>query len=247
VSPPWSTVPWPVLVLLEEAQRRGLGEFSAERARQRRLPWLDLVRDEKVRERLAALVAEMESRAHVPPALRPFVSEREARARWGALRQFAAEHRHFLVTNGPYQIHAWTPDGAVLRVFRDFSYPLGVGSFNRYPIPLRGFVGRVDVRPDRVEVTAEAERVERFAREHRIVTEPVGGPAAQKEKEITVTCRYVALAPGGAVAREGTVGAGATGTFTLKRDDLPRGATLLLAIEVNGNRIDPHARIVRLD
>jgi len=28
--------------------------------------------------------------------------------------------------------------GAVLRVFRDFSYPLGVGSFNRYPIPLHG-------------------------------------------------------------------------------------------------------------
>jgi hypothetical protein len=175
------------------------------------------------------------------------VTPREARQRWGALRQFAAEHRHVLVTSGPYLVHAWSPGGAVLRVFRDFSYPLGVGSFNRYPIPLRGFVNHVDVRVDRVEIQAEAERVERFAREYRVVAEPVGSPAAQKDKGIAVTCRYVAVGPDAIVLQQGAVAPGPRGTFSVSREGWPRGATLLLAVEVNGNRVAPQTRVVRVD
>ena len=45
LAPPWSTVPWHLMVLMEEAVTRGYAAFSQEEAARRRIPWLDLVRD----------------------------------------------------------------------------------------------------------------------------------------------------------------------------------------------------------
>src|SRR5207249_845795 len=45
VSPPWTPLPWPVVALLEEAVTRGVGAFSAEAAKRRGVPWLDVVSD----------------------------------------------------------------------------------------------------------------------------------------------------------------------------------------------------------
>ena len=47
LAPPWSTVPWHLLVLMEEAVIRGHAAFSEEEAARRRVPWLDLVRDRR--------------------------------------------------------------------------------------------------------------------------------------------------------------------------------------------------------
>ena len=60
----------------------------------------------------------------------------QARQRWAALRRFARARGHLLVTNGPYRLDKWTNDTVVLQVFRDFSYPLGVGVYDRYALPL---------------------------------------------------------------------------------------------------------------
>jgi len=246
LAPPWSALPWHVLALMDEAVRRGIGAFSAAEASRRGVPWLDLVRDARVRDRLTALVKELEAQAHVPPALRRLVDEREARRRWGALGRFAAERRHFLVTNGPYEIHATAPGRVVLRVVRDFSYPLGVGSYNRYPIPLRAFVTRAEVRGDRVEMPVEVERVERFAREYRIVTEPLAARFGQKDAE-RPACRYVVLGPGGVVTRAGTAAPVEPGGCAVAIGGLPRPATVLVTPSLNGNHVDPQIKAMRVD
>ena len=44
VAPPWSTLPWHVLALMEEAVSRGWAAFSEDEATRRGVPWLDLVR-----------------------------------------------------------------------------------------------------------------------------------------------------------------------------------------------------------
>ena len=44
LAPPWSTLPWTVLVLMEEAVTRGWAAFSQAEATRRGVPWLDLVR-----------------------------------------------------------------------------------------------------------------------------------------------------------------------------------------------------------
>ena len=63
-----------------------------------------------------------------------------------------------------------------LEVFRDFTNPMGVGGFDRFAIPRRAYASRLVWRGDRLEVSAEVERVEKFLREYRLVREPL--PAA---------------------------------------------------------------------
>jgi hypothetical protein len=246
LAPPWSAVPWPALALMEEAVRRGVGAFSAEEARRRGVPWLDVVRDARARERLVALLRELEAKAWVPPALARLVDEREARRRWGALARFAAERGHFLVTNGPYELHTQAPNRVVLRVVRDFSYPLGVGSWDRYPLPLRAFVTRAEVRGERLELGLEVERLERFAREHRITAEPLTARFADKDAARPV-CHFVVVGPGGTVARAGSVAPTAPGVCVIALGGLPRPATVLVAPALNGNLVNPHVKSVRLE
>ena len=96
----------------------------------------------------------------------------EARERWAALRAFYAAHGHLLVTNGPYILTKWSEGSAVLGVFRDFSYPLGVGSFDAYAIPRRAYIFRVEQHGGRLEVTAEMEELEKFQRSYDFVRAP---------------------------------------------------------------------------
>src|SRR5262249_30952522 len=144
VAPPWSTVPWPVLALMGQAASREWAAFSEGEARRRGVPWLDLVRDAGLKERLALLVAEFARTGWRPPALGPLVSVDAARGRWSALAAFYRAHGHFLVTNGPYRLRAWSANGATLEAWRDLSYPLGVGSFDSLPIPRRAFITKAE-------------------------------------------------------------------------------------------------------
>jgi hypothetical protein len=200
-APPWSAVPWHVLVLVEEAARRGLGAFSAEEARRRGVRWLDLARDAKTKDALAALVDGFARQAYVPESLRRLVTADEAQHRWTALKTFAQRRGHYLVTNGPYQLDKWTDDAVTLAVFRDFTNPRGVGSFDRFAIPRRAYVARLAARGGRLEAQVEVERVEKFLREYRLVREPLAGAPADRAD--VPTARYVVVGGDGAVAAAG--------------------------------------------
>ena len=109
VAPPWSTLPWHVIALMEEAVTRGWAAFSQAEATRRGVPWLDLVRSGEMNAKLASLLPQFEREAFRPQALLAHVSEEEARRRWGALAAFYKAGGHFLVTNGPYKLKSWTP------------------------------------------------------------------------------------------------------------------------------------------
>src|SRR5215831_17447779 len=85
VAPPWSTLPWNLVVLMEEAVARGWAAFSQAEAQRRGVPWLDLVRSEETNARLAALVATFARDGYRPNALASLVSAEDARKRWTAL------------------------------------------------------------------------------------------------------------------------------------------------------------------
>lgn len=246
VSPPWSTVPWHGLALMEEAVGRGVAAFSAGEARRQGVPWLDLVRDPKQREQLLSLLDDLLRRSHVPEPLRGLVSPAQARERWAALRKFAAEKRHLLVTNGPYLVNAGAADSAVLGVFRDFSYPLGVGSYDRYPIPVRAYVARAEVRGNQIEVSARLERVERFGREHEIKAGPFGPGWEREDKDSHPVCRYVVVGHDGAVQAAGAVDPAPAGTFTLTLPEGPRPRTVLIGLPVKGNLVNLPIETVRV-
>src|SRR5262249_7451371 len=139
-APPWSTLPWHLIVLMEERAGRGGAAFPQAEAARRNVAWLDLVRSDELKHKLVPLVEAFERDGYRPVSLQSLVSADEARKRWAALAAFHKEHGHFLVTNGPYRLKSWSADAVALEAFRDLTYPLGVGSFDAYAIPRRGYV-----------------------------------------------------------------------------------------------------------
>jgi hypothetical protein len=246
VAPPWTTVPWPVLALAEEAVARGLAAFSREGAQARGVPWLDLVRDRALASRLRGLLDELAGRRHVPAALAGRVAPAEAEARWAALRAFHGASGHFLVTNGPYRLASWTDDTAVLQVFRDLSYPRGLGAFNSHALPLRAFVTGAEVRAGELVAKADVERIDRFGREYQVVREPFVKRALQRDRRSLPVGHYVVVGPDRAVAAAGTVEASDPGDYRvdLRGLDRPGGYTILVALAVDDNRTNLPVKVV---
>src|SRR5207302_4941089 len=130
-------------------------------------------RSAPLKERLAALVERFASDGFRPEPLAPTVTKDDARRRWSALQAFYNEHGHFLVTNGPYLLKSWDADGATLDVFRDLSYPLGVGSYDGYAVPRRGFVTKTERNAQGLRLSANIETVMKFMRDYQIERKPM--------------------------------------------------------------------------
>ncbi|HEV2358773.1 MAG TPA: hypothetical protein VGZ23_14360 [bacterium] len=246
VAMPWSTVPWHVLALMDEAARRGVGTLSPEAAARLRVPVLDLVRSPTQRERLARIVDEFAAQGYVPEALRGMVTAGDARKRWRALAAFYREHHHFLVTNGPYRLQSWSQTGVVLGVFRDLSYPLGVGSFDKEVYPRRAFIRTIAVRGGRIEFRPDVERVFKYDRYYKMVTEALGSNTSGAYDDINAVCRYLVVRGDGQVVKAGTVAGPKSGGFSFNpADGLSRGDyTIVLAVFLNDNFINPDVKTV---
>src|SRR5207237_395844 len=142
----------------------------------------------------------------------------------------------WLVTAGPYVLGKVTPESASLVVFRDFTYPLGVGSFDQYPIPLPAFIVKTERRGERLEIQADVENIEKFARSYKIVREPFRPqPASEKFRE-PLTVHFSVLGPNDEVAAAGTSRDVQNGRLVV---DLagrlkPGAYRVLLALALNG-------------
>jgi hypothetical protein len=239
-APPWSTLPWHLMVLMEEAVGRGWAAFSQAEAVRRGVEWLDLVRSDEIKTRLAALVDQFERQAFRPEILRSLVSTDDARKRWAALSAFYRSHGHFLVTNGPYQLKSWSRESASLEVFRDLSYPLGVGSYDTYAIPRRGYVAGVERQAGGLRLSADIEIVMKFMRDYQIVRQPMRLVDATVRKRATPECRYVAVDADGRIALTGASPPQEDLTFAIELDaKLPAGPyTVMAEILVNGNAMN---------
>ena len=246
VAPPWSALPWHLIVLMEEAVTRGLAAFSAAEAQHRGVAWLDLARDQRLKDQLLALVADLEVQGSRPEALRNLVSDADARQRWGALKSFYLAHNHFLVTNGPYVLDKWDESAVVLRVFRDLSYPLGVGSYDKYAFPPRALIAKLEARHDRLEIAAEIEKVEKAQRSYHVVRELLDNQSMVGVSRLKPVVKYVVLAPQGEVLKVGTAPYEGDGIFTIElQGKVPPGRyTVLTTIYVNDNAIEPDVRMV---
>jgi hypothetical protein len=247
IAPPWSPVPWQLTVLMEEAVHRNVAAFSETEARRRGVPWLDVVRDAKTKAALASLAADFERRAYVPEGLRGLVTVEQARQRWAALRRFARLHGHWLVTNGPYRIAKWTPDTVVLTVFRDFSYPLGVGSYDRFALPLRAFPVKVERVGEGLLVQADVEVVEKSERSYKIVRQPFKpAPAGEQTmRAVGLVARYAVLGAGDEVVRVGESPALSGERLSVDLKGLKSGAyRVLLTVALNGNVVNPEVKVI---
>src|SRR5262250_1281266 len=215
IAPPWSTLPWHLLVLMEEAVDRSWAAFSQSEARRRGVDWLDLVRSDAAKERLAGLLESFEREGYRPDPLKSLVSADDARKRWAALKAFYKERGHFLVTNGPYRLKRWSADSVTLEAFRDLSYPLGVGSYDAYAVPRRGFITKVERDGDRVRLFGDIEILQKHQRSYDIVRRPLQSIAVDVVKRSAPECRYIVTDAEGRVVLAGQVAPGDDGSFLL--------------------------------
>jgi hypothetical protein len=246
IAPPWSTLPWQVIVLMEEAVKRGLAAFSADEAKRRRVPWLDLVRDQRLKDLLASLVADFEVRGYRPEPLQDLVTEAEARQRWDALKSFYLARGHFLVTNGPYRLEKWSENAVVLEVFRDLSYPLGIGSYDKYAYPPKASISKLQLRRHRVEIAAEMEKVEKAQRTYNVAKVPLNNQSLVGVYRVRPVVKYIVLSPQGDVVKAGDGYYAGDGIFTIEPlGKMPPGHyTVLTTMYLNDNYIEPDVRLI---
>src|SRR5713226_4371592 len=237
---PWSTLPWHLVVLMEEAVSRGWAAFSQVEARRRGIAWLDLVRSDELKGRLAALVDQFEHEAYRPEILEALVSAEDARKRWAALAAFYRSHGHFLVTNGPYRLKRWSGDSATLEAFRDLSYPLGVGSYDVYAVPRRGYIAKVERRDGGLRLFGDIETVMKFMRDYRIARQTLQSLDPVVIKRADPACRYVVVSAEGRIVLTGVARPQEDRTFQVELDGkLPAGRyTVMAEIIVNGNAMN---------
>ena len=241
VAPPWSTLPWHVLALYEEGARRGLFKLSD----------LDPVRNATIVRKLADVARDLERRAYVPPALARLVTAEEARDRYKKLRAFHALHGHWLVTNGPYMLSKWDGKKAVLGVFRDMSYPKGIGNFDRYAVPVHAHVTRIEPRADGADVSTESEWLERLGREVRVMRGSFAKRLAEritgKDAAAAPVCHYVLVGEDGAVVSAGAAKADGNGVCHLDFASSVRsgkGSRLIVAAVLEDNMDNASVRVV---
>jgi hypothetical protein len=246
LAPPWSTVPWHLMVLMEQAVTRGYAAFSQEEATRRKVPWLDLVRDPALRGRLKTLIAELQRTSHRPEALKELVTPEEAQARWRALSVFSEKHGHLLVANGPYRLKSWDAQSVVLEAVRDVTYPLGFGTFDRFVNPPRAALAEVTQTAGRIIVRADAEMILKAGRDYKLTKEPLLRTTTRGVQGLLVVSRYLLIGPDGKVLKVDKMHWEEDGQFTIELTErLPSGRyTLVLGILLDGNALDPPASIL---
>jgi len=249
IAPPWSTLPWHLLVLMEEAVDRGWVAFSQSEARRRGVDWLDLVRSDATKERLASLLESFEREGYRPDPLKSLVSAEDARKRWAALKAFYKERGHFLVTNGPYRLKRWSADSVTLEAFRDLSYPLGVGSYDAYAVPRHGFITKIEREGDRVRLFGDIELVQKHQRSYDIVRKPLQSIAPDVLRRSAPECRYLVTDGEGRVVLAGQVPPAEDASFSIDLTGaLPPGHfTLMAQLIVNANAMNAEIRRIPVD
>jgi hypothetical protein len=240
IAPPWSSVPWHVLALMEAAVERRIATFSQGQAERQKLPWLDLVRDPAQLAQLRALIKGFIETGYRPAALADLVTPEAAKARWQALDKFVEAHGHLLVTNGPYQLRSHTPEVTTFDVIREFTYPIGLGTFDSYAHPPRAGIIGIERAGDRILVAADVEIAVKQMRDRRLVRMPLKRDTLRDTLPIRPLARYLIVDAAGKAAAAGQASWERDGRFAVPLSTLPAGRyTAFTGIFADGNTIDP--------
>jgi hypothetical protein len=249
LAPPWSTLPWHLLALMEEAVLRGYAAFSEAEAKRLGVPWLDLVRDPALLERLKDLIVQFERDGYRPAALKDLVTADEARERWRSLEAYAKKNGHLLVANGPYRLKSWTPTSVALEAVREMTYPLGLGTYDRFVHPPKAVIEAATESERSIVVRASAEMTLKGGRSTTRVKERLTRTTARGTYPLLVVSRYLLIDDAsGKVLKLDKMHWKEDGDFTIDLpQELPPGDyTAILGVLLDGNAVEPSARLLHI-
>jgi hypothetical protein len=246
LAAPWSTVPWHLLALMEEAVIRGYAAFSQEEAIRRGIAWMDLVRDQALRAKLHDVIARFEREGYRPEPLKDLVTAAEAQARWRSLRTFVDKNGHFLVANGPYRLKQWGPGSVVLEAVRELSYPLGFGTFDRFVNPPKAVIEAATLEAGEITVRASVEMIVKAGRQYQSAKEPLLRTTTRDVHPLLVVSRYLLVDAEGRILALDKMHWRENGIFAITLPErLPPGQyKVILAIFLDGNSLQPSTRIL---
>ena len=138
-------------------------------------------------------------------------------------------------------------DAFDVQVFRDLTYPLGVGSYDEHAIPLRAYVARVERRGDRLEIQADVEKVTKFERSYRIGREPYRPePAGEKMRVPTPVARWAVAGSGDEIVALGSSAEldGDRVVIDLKGKLAPGAYRVIVMLALADNVANPEVKII---
>jgi hypothetical protein len=131
-------------------------------------------------------------------------------------------------------------------VWCQHSQALGVGSYDTYAIPRRGYVTNVERQDRGLRLSADIEIVMKFMRDYQILRQPMQLVDATVRKRAAPECRYVVVDTDGRIALAGVSLPAKDLTFAIELDErLPAGQYIAMAeIIVNGNAMNAEVQCI---
>ena len=248
MAPPWSTMPWHLLALMEEAVTRGYAAFSEEESGTAAHPLDGSGSRSGSAGKAPASDCAVRAGKLSPRTAERIRDRREAQARWRALAAFAEKNGHFLVTNGPYRLAAMDA-----RLGRAAGRARGhLSARLRHLRPLRQSAAGGDrirrrTTAARSPSAPSAEMILKMGRDYRLTKEPLLRTTMRGTFGLLVVSRYLLIGPDGKVRNLDKMHWEDDGRFTIDLPErLPPGEyTVNLAIFLDGNSMVPSAKSLR--
>jgi hypothetical protein len=136
----------------------------------------------------------------------------------------------------------------VLGVVREFTYPVGIGTFDRFAYPPHAIVTGVERAEGRVLVTADVEMATKVQRDHRAVRKPLKHDTLRDTLTIRPLVRYFIVGEDGKVKTAGRATWQPDGRFAVGLTDPPAAEDdkLFAGIFLDGNTLEPSIASINL-
>jgi hypothetical protein len=128
------------------------------------------------------------------------------------------------------------------------TYPLGVGSYDAYAVPRRGYVTDVQVDGGRITLSGDIEVIDKFQRSYRLVRTPLKSVAPEVLRRAAPEGRYAVIDESNRVALAGFARLDDDATFKIDVAGRlePGRYTMSALIAVNGNVVNADIRRIPL-
>jgi peptide/nickel transport system substrate-binding protein len=143
----WSTEPWEITAATERLVTAGRAAYSRGEATTKDVPWLSLIVPSHA-EMILAELQKMKSEPFIPTPLQGIVTINEANMRYDAAIRWIQQHRHAVISNGPFYLDTYNPTAGIITVkaFRDASYPFPQGYWSAFENPKLAIINAINTQ-----------------------------------------------------------------------------------------------------